>query len=63
MAWFREIEKEVQSVESGGNRAPFMEINMQITSSGVVKCSCPGQRDTTENSGYILKIRTNRICS
>lgn len=43
VAWFREIEEEVQRVESGGNRTSFKEINMQMTSSGVVKHSSLGR--------------------
>lgn len=42
VAWFREIEEEVQRVESGGKRTSFKEINTQMTSSRVVKRSSPG---------------------
>lgn len=48
VAWSREVEEEVQRVESSGNRTPFTETKMQVTSSGVVKCSCPGWRDAVK---------------
>lgn len=41
-AWSREVEEEVRRVELGGNRTRFMESKMRMTSSGAVKCSCPG---------------------
>lgn len=45
VAWCREVEAEVQKVGGGGNGASFMETKMQIISSGVVRCTCPGWRD------------------